>query len=212
MDIKSVSIEDEDLYLCESTYLEPTPTCDTADEYKINLKVVVSPSPVRLLTVDDTVIRNGSKIGPLKEGHRLEIICEVRGARPKPTVGWFRRDRELTGSNVKITEEERHDLFDVKSKLSLTLSRQELGSNLECRVNTTEINPVYANHISIDLQLRPTRIHLSGVKSHVVEGSKVLLQCQVEGAVPAANISWYNSTNLIDESDPLTTISTKAVS
>jgi hypothetical protein len=211
LDIKSVTIDDEDLYACEITYLEPIESCDTSDEYKINLSVVVPPSAILVLNKDETVIRNGSTIGPLKEGNRLEIMCEVRGARPKPIVGWYRGGKRLTHQTT-TTDEERHDLFDVKSRLSLTLSRQELGSNLECRVRTTTHNPIISHQIFIDLQVRPTKIHLSGVKSHVVEGSKVLLQCQVEGARPAANISWYNSSKLIDESNELTTISTKAVS
>jgi len=66
--------------------------------------------------------------------------------------------------------------------------------------------------IYIDLEVRPTKIHLSGIKTFVVEGSKVLLQCQVEGARPAANISWYNSSKLIDESNELTAFMTNAVS
>ncbi|KAG5680757.1 hypothetical protein PVAND_010244 [Polypedilum vanderplanki] len=207
LEIKSVTIDDEDLYSCEITYLEPIESCDT-DEYKINLNVVVPPSAILVLDKNETVIRNATIIGPLKEGYRLELTCEVRGARPKPIVGWYRGGRRLLHQTTNI-DEERHDLFDVKSKLSLTLSRQDLGSNLECRVKTTAHNPIISNQIPIDLQVRPTRIHLSGVKSHVVEGSKVLLQCEVEGARPAANISWYNSSKLIDESNQLTTISTK---
>lgn len=210
LDIKSVSIDDDDVYLCEVTYLDPEP-CDANKGYKINMTVVVPPSAILMLHKDETVIRNASTIGPLKEGSRLEVMCEVRGARPKPNVAWYRGAKRLTHQTTTI-DEERHDLFDVKSKLSLTLSRQELGSSLECRVGTTSNNPIISNQVYLDLEVRPTKIHLSGVKSHVVEGSKVLLQCEVEGARPAANISWYNSSRLIDETNQLTTISTNAVS
>lgn len=209
--IKSVSIDDEDLYSCEITYLEPLESCDTSGEYKIKLNVVVPASAILLMHKDETIIRNGSTIGPLKEGHRLETVCEVRGARPKPNVAWYRGGRKLTVQTTTI-DEEHHGLYDVKSKLSLTLSRQELGSSLECRVGVIPNDPIISNQIYIDLEVRPTKIHLSGVKSHVVEGSKVLLQCHVFGARPAANVSWYNSSKLIDESNELTTISTKTVS
>lgn len=206
-----MTIEDEDLYTCEVTYLEPPESCDTTGEYQINVIVVVNPSAILMMNKDDTIIRNGTTIGPLKEGHRLETICEVRDARPKPTIGWYRGGRRLTTQTTSI-EEEHHGLFDVKAKLSLTLSRVDLGSSLECRVKTTANDPIISNQIFIDLEVRPTNIHLSGVKSHVVEGSKVLLQCEVSGARPAANISWYNSSKLIDETSELTTISTNAVS
>lgn len=210
LEIKSVRIEDEDLYSCEITYLEPTEICDTADEYKINLSVYVQPSITSIMHKDGTLIRNGSTIGPLKEGHRLETVCIVHGTRPKPAIGWYRNGRKLT--HQVISTDEQSGLFDAQSNLSLALSRHELGSVLECRISTRPNESILSMQIYIDLEVRPTKIHLSGVKSHVVEGSKVLLQCQVEGARPAANISWYNSSKLIDESSALTTISTNAVS
>lgn len=207
--IKSIQVDDEDIYSCEISYLEPLETCDTTGEYQTDLKVVVPPSAILITHKDDT-IRNGSTIGPLKEGHRLEMACEVRGARPKPTVGWYRGGKKLLAVDTSEPDESR-GVFTATSKLILNLSRQELGNNIECRVKTTDNDPIISNIVFIDLEVRPTRIHLSGVKSHVVEGSKVLLQCHVYGARPAANISWYNSSRLIDDSNELTTISTKAV-
>lgn len=208
--IKSIIVDDEDVYSCEVTYLEPLETCDTTGEYQTNLKVVVPPSAILMTHKDDTLIRNGSTIGPLKEGHRLEMGCEVRGARPQPTVGWYRAGKKLPAHET-VDPDVNRGLFTVSSKLILNLSRQELGNSIECRVKTTDDDPIISNQIYIDLEVRPTRIHLSGVKSHVVEGSKVLLQCHVYGARPAANISWYNSTKQIDDANELTTISTKAV-
>lgn len=211
LSIKSVKIEDEDLYTCEITYTEPIESCHSTGDYEVNLLVVVNPSHILMTNKDETAIRNGSTIGPLKEGHRIEAICEVRNARPKPVIGWYRGGRKLS-SQAEPFETEHSGLYDVKSVLSLKLSRAELGSSLECRVKTTANNPIISNQFFIDLEVRPTGIHLSGVKSHVVEGSKVLLQCEVVGARPAANISWYNNTKLIDDTNNLTTISPTTVS
>jgi hypothetical protein len=211
LNIKSVKIEDEDLYTCEITYSEPSESCHTTGEYQINLLVVVNPSHILMTNKDETAIRNGSTIGPLNEGHEIEVICEVRNARPKPVIGWYRGGRKLS-LQAEPTEIEHSGLYDVKSVLSLKLSRAELLSSLECRVKTTPNNPIISNQFFINLEVRPTKIHLSGVKSHVVEGSKVLLQCEVIGARPAANISWYNNTKLIDAENNLTTISPTTVS
>lgn len=208
--IKSISIEDEDVYSCEVTYLEPLETCDTSGEYLTNLKVVVPPSAIVMTDETGSEIRSGSTIGPLKEGHRLEMTCEVRGARPQPIVGWY-RDAKLLASHEDVEPDALRGVFTVKSKLTLNLSRKELSSNIECRVQTTDENSIISNNVLIDLQVRPTKIYLSGVKSHVVEGSKVLLECHVYGGRPAANISWYNSTKLIDDTNLLTTISTNEV-
>jgi CD80-like C2-set immunoglobulin domain len=193
------------------TYLEPLETCDTTGEYQTDVRVIVPPSAIVMTHKDEKIIRNGSTIGPLREGHRLEIACEVRGARPQPVVGWYRGGNKLSAAET-VDPDESRGLFTVNSKLTLDLTRQELGKNLECRVKTTESGPIVSNLLFIDLEVKPTKIHVSGVKSHVVEGSKVLLQCHVYGARPAANISWYNSSKLIDDSNLLTTISTKAVS
>ena len=209
--IKSIQVDDEDVYSCEITYLEPLETCDASSgEQQTNVKVIVPPSAIVMTHKDESLIRNGSTIGPLKEGHRLELSCEVRGARPQPILGWYRGGKKLTAHET-VEADDNRGLFNVNSKLILNLSRQELGNIIECRVKTTDDDPIISNQLFIDLEVRPTRIHLSGVKSHVVEGSKVLLQCHVYGARPAANISWYNSTKLIDDSSELTTISTKAV-
>lgn len=190
------------------TYVEPLDTCENTGDYQTNLKVVVPPSAIVLIDKEGGEMRNGSKIGPLKEGHRLEMSCVVKNARPKPTVGWYRAGKKLS---MHEETDENNDVYTVTAKLVLNLSRQELGNNIECRVKTTDDDPIISNQLFIDLQVRPTKIHLSGVKSHVVEGSKVLLQCQVFGGRPAANIYWYNTSKLIDDSNLLTTISTKEV-
>lgn len=206
--IQSVTVDDESTYLCEITYLEPLETCDTTGTHSINLQVTVPPSSILMIDSEDKQIRNGSTIGPLREGQILETLCEVRGARPQPEVGWYRSGKRLTD---EITVDEWSGLYTVKAKLTLTLSRQELGAVIECRVDTAGIDQIASNQLFIDLQVKPSKIALSVKKSHVSEGTKVILNCQVDGGRPAANVTWYNNSKIIDESNELTTISTKNV-
>lgn len=56
-----------------------------------------------------------------------------------------------------VTTDELNGLFSVKSVLSLELSRQELGANIECRVETPALDNIVSNHIHIDLQGIPER-------------------------------------------------------
>ncbi|KAK1135645.1 hypothetical protein K0M31_000232 [Melipona bicolor] len=42
---------------------------------------------------------------------------------------------------------------------------------------------------------------LNGVVGHVVQGTKVLLECTVLAARPAANITWQNGTEILNESN-----------
>jgi hypothetical protein len=51
----------------------------------------------------------------------------------------------------------------------------------------------------IVLAVRPLSLDLSGVVHHVVQGTKVTLECAVLGARPAANVTWYNGSEPIRE-------------
>lgn len=49
---------------------------------------------------------------------------------------------------------------------------------------------MYKQYVSFPV--KPTLLHLSGVNNHVVQGSNVMLICDVHGARPAATIRWTN--------------------
>ncbi|GAB0099475.1 Immunoglobulin [Sergentomyia squamirostris] len=205
--IKSVQVTDEDTYVCESTFLEPLESCNNLGAYSIDFTVLVPPSAILILDEEGNQLRNSTTLGPLREGHTLGGTCEVRGTRPVPLVGWYHAGKRLTDT---VTIDESNELFLVKSTLSLVLSRQELASIIECRVETPALEHIVSNQLVLDLQVRPTKISLTGVKHHTVQGTRVLLQCQIFGARPAANMTWYNSTKALDaDNNPLTSISTK---
>ncbi|XP_050091960.1 hemicentin-1 [Anopheles aquasalis] len=204
---RSVDIADEDTYLCETTFLEPSELCENSGAYSVALNVYAVPSVITLQDGNRNSIKNGSHIGPMREGQDLQVVCEVYGARPEPVISWHRSGRVVRDTQVV---EQHNGLYTVKSTLSLTLSRQELGATYNCRVEMKELHLTVDNQFHIDLQVRPTKINLSGVEHHTVQGTKVLLQCQVSGARPAANMTWYNSSKLItDESSEMTSINTK---
>jgi len=48
--------------------------------------------------------------------------------------------------------DEANGLFNVKSVLSLALTRHELGSFIECRVETPALEHVVSNQLYLDLQ------------------------------------------------------------
>ncbi|XP_053670454.1 hemicentin-2 [Anopheles nili] len=204
---RNVEIADEDTYLCETTFLEPSEQCENSGAYSVALNVYAVPSVITLQDGNRNSIKNGSHIGPMREGQDLQVVCEVYGARPEPVISWHRSGRVVRDN---LVVEEHNGLYTVKSTLSLTLSRQELGATYNCRVEMKDFHLSVDNQFHIDLQVRPTKINLSGVEHHTVQGTKVLLQCQVSGARPAANMTWYNSSKLItEESSEMTSINTK---
>lgn len=60
--------------------------------------------------------------------------------------------------------------------------------------------------------VRPTKLDLQGVKSHVVQGSNVQLTCDVYGAKPAATVKWNNNSEPITDEGLIETRIEPAVS
>ncbi len=58
----------------------------------------VPPSSIQILDESNKSIKNATTLGPLREGHRFTSICEVRGTRPIPLVGWYRAGKRLSGT------------------------------------------------------------------------------------------------------------------
>ncbi|XP_032573485.1 uncharacterized protein LOC6620129 isoform X3 [Drosophila sechellia] len=200
--IKDLKIADEDIYLCDTTFFIPEETCDNFNGYRIELRVlenIVPPTEVVILDAKGDRIENGSVVGPMQERQSLKATCTVRNTRPQPEVSWFRGTKRLT------TYSPTHDLVDglYTSTLELdwTLSREDLAQDIECRVKSAAIPNVAVTKFSVDLQVRPTSIDINGVKHHTVQGSKVVLTCDIHGARPAVNLTWYNTTTVISSGE-----------
>ncbi|KMZ01268.1 uncharacterized protein LOC6739169 isoform X10 [Drosophila simulans] len=211
--IKDLKIADEDIYLCDTTFFIPEETCDNFNGYRIELRVlenIVPPTEVVILDAKGDRIENGSVVGPMQERQSLKATCTVRNTRPQPEVSWFRGTKRLT------TYSPTHDLVDglYTSTLELdwTLSREDLAQDIECRVKSAAIPNVTVTKFSVDLQVRPTSIDINGVKHHTVQGSKVVLTCDIHGARPAVNLTWYNTTTVISSGEnEITEVRTKSL-
>ncbi|XP_044314289.1 uncharacterized protein LOC108040062 isoform X9 [Drosophila rhopaloa] len=207
--IKDLKIGDEDIYLCDTTFFIPEETCDNFNGYRIELRVLVPPTEVVILDAKGDRIENGSIVGPMQERQSLKATCTVKNTRPQPEVGWFRGTKRLT--TYSPTHDLNDGLYTSTLELDWPLSREDLAQDFECRVTSAAIPNTTVTKFSVDLQVRPTGIEINGVQHHTVQGSKVVLTCDIHGARPAVNLTWYNSTNLIsaDEND-LTEIRIKA--
>ncbi|XP_041564226.1 uncharacterized protein LOC108136874 isoform X9 [Drosophila elegans] len=207
--IKDLKIYDEDIYLCDTTFFIPEETCDNFNGYRIELRVLVPPTEVVILDAKGDRIKNGSIVGPMQERQSLKATCTVKNTRPQPEVGWFRGTKRLT--TYSPTHDLNDGLYTSTLELDWSLSRDDLAQDIECRVTSAALPNTTVTKFSVDLQVRPTGIEINGVEHHTVQGSKVVLTCDIYGARPAVNLSWYNSTNLISaETNNLTEIRMKA--
>ncbi|XP_017137476.1 uncharacterized protein LOC108152559 isoform X4 [Drosophila miranda] len=210
--IKDLKIGDEDIYLCDTTFFIPEETCDNFNGYRVELRVlenIVPPTEVVILDAKGDRIENGSVVGPMQERQALKATCTVKNTRPQPDVGWFRGTKRL--ATYSPTHDLNDGLYTSTLELDWQLSREDLAQDIECRVESAAIKSTIVTKFSVDLQVRPTSILIKGVEHHTVQGSKVVLQCDIHGARPAVNLTWYNTTSTISaEENDLTEIRTKA--
>ncbi|KAH8233853.1 hypothetical protein KR032_000185, partial [Drosophila birchii] len=207
--IKDLKISDEDIYLCDTTFFIPKETCDNFNGYRVELRVLVPPTEVVILDAKGDRIENGTTVGPMQERQSLKATCTVKNTRPQPEVGWFRGKKRLT--TYSPTHDLNDGLYTSTLELDWTLSRDDLAQDIECRVKSAAISKTIVTTFGVDLQVRPTSIEVNGVKHHTVQGSKVVLTCDIHGARPAVNLTWYNSTSVISaDENELTEIRIKA--
>ncbi|KAM7357581.1 neuromusculin isoform 3-T4 [Cochliomyia hominivorax] len=194
--IRNLQISDEDIYLCDTTYFIPIETCDNFNGHRVELNVLVPPSEVVILDEKGDRIENGSIVGPMQERQTLKATCIVKNTRPQPQVGWWRGNKRLTTHSPSYDEKD--GLFTATLELSLQLSRDDLGHSIECRAESAAIQNTIKNYFSVDLQVRPTTVTINGVEHHTVQGSKVVLTCDVHGARPPVNLTWFNASQPMD--------------
>lgn len=73
--------------------------------YRLSLCLISAiPSVIALQDGSRNSIKNGSHIGPMREGQDLQVVCEVYGARPVPVISWHRSGSVVRGEIIKCTQ------------------------------------------------------------------------------------------------------------
>ncbi|XP_066154008.1 uncharacterized protein nrm [Euwallacea fornicatus] len=188
--IEDVHTEDEAIYKCEITYIEVKESCHEVVQI-VNLTTLVKPEIVRIIGIDGSPMKNGSILGPKEEGDEVDLVCEAGSGKPTPRVSWYNGSTQISKAQY-TTIDLGNGLGTGTSKLQLTLSRGDLNARFECKVESEALDVPITSGISAEVNVKPTSMHLSGVNNHVVQGSNVMLICDVHGARPAATIRWTN--------------------
>ncbi|GAB1861765.1 Hemicentin-1 isoform X3 [Camponotus japonicus] len=196
--IPKVRLEDEGLYKCEATYLAVNRECNNVQH--IILNITVQPKFVRVIDENSkNTLSTGSTLGPINEGSTIALYCESGKGKPVPTVEWFKDDQLLEAtSSSTITDT---GAGTGSSLLEMQITREELGATFTCKVNNIALMEPLAVDIKPNVHVRPLKMDLEGVVGHVVQGTKILLQCKVQAARPAANVTWQNGTQYLSESN-----------
>lgn len=196
--ISNLTLDDESLYKCEVTYLAVNRECNNVQH--ITLNVTVQPTSVRV--VDESTkqtLEDGRVLGPVIEGSAIALRCESGKGRPVPRVEWYNGDVRLMSQSS--TELEEHEIGTGSGILNLVVARSELGATFTCKVSSLALAEPLKIDIKLDVHVRPLQMDIKGVVGHVIQGSKVLLQCEVQAARPPANVTWYNGTRIIEKNN-----------
>ncbi|KZC13798.1 Hemicentin-2, partial [Dufourea novaeangliae] len=196
--ITDVKIEDEGLYKCEATYLAVNRECNNVQH--IILNVTVQPDFIRVIDENTkNTLSTGTTLGPINEGSMVSLYCESGEGKPVPSVEWFKDDQMLEATSS--TTIAANGTGTGSSLLQMQITREELGATFTCKVNSTALVEPLTVDIKLDVHVRPLKMDLNGVVGHVVQGTKILLQCTVRAARPAANVTWQNGTEYLSESN-----------
>ncbi|XP_023231939.1 titin-like isoform X2 [Centruroides sculpturatus] len=187
--ISYLRIEDEGSYRCDVTYTKPCPSLTFS-----SLIIQVRPSPPEIQH-EDKLIEHGTIIGPFQEKSVLSLDCESQGGKPTAKVTWWKDDESLD-SDISYTNNS-YGSKDIKSSIDLTLSRDDIGTRLMCRVENEALDKPLESWVEVDLNVKPISLEISGPTEPVQEGDIISLNCTVEGAKPAAEITWYNESNVL---------------
>ncbi|XP_044766559.1 uncharacterized protein LOC123322654 isoform X3 [Coccinella septempunctata] len=195
--ISPVEVDDEATYKCEITYLEVRENCDVVQIVK--LTTLVKPTSVTIRDNHGTQLVNTSMLGPKDEGTDVEIICEAGGGKPVPMVRWYNQSTELKWATYSQSVD-RNGMGTGRSQLKVTLSKGDLGTKFECRVESTALEHPIIAFVVAEVYVRPTKMEVSSVNRNAIAGMKVMLLCDVHGAKPAAEVTWFNGSSAVNTS------------
>ncbi|XP_064471723.1 hemicentin-1-like isoform X2 [Ornithodoros turicata] len=196
--IQPLSVEDEGTYKCDVTYVQGK--CPSLSFTR--LQTLVTPKePV--IKMDGKQLTNGTTLGPYLEGSTVVLDCVSSGGRPAPQVLWRNSSVKLPVKTSIMPD--LRGIHDVTSTARFVLSRYDLGAKLECVVVTKATAAPVVKWVKLDVHVRPLALRLRGPNYPVVAGEMVSLTCIVEGARPAANITWYNRSEMARAQPPPST-------
>lgn len=130
------------------------------------------------------------EVGPFDEGTSVTLECSSYGGRPLPEVRWYNGTRPMR-SKMSL-----HHTADgvsvVTASIRFITSRHDLTSKFDCRVANNATRIPLSRAVRFDIHTSPVSLHVRGPVTARVAGEMVSLTCVVDGARPAANITWYN--------------------
>lgn len=158
-----------------------------------------------------TVILSPLSKVEVDENTTITFSCLVYGCRPEANISWYGIDNKIVPTTP--VSQPNGSLFDVKSTLTISFERNEIGKTIYCTANNIKGDePIKSREAEIDVKYAPaSRPQLKERGSLFVdEGSSITLLCSLSTlGNPAIRWNWFcGDNNLTNEATNNMTLST----
>ncbi|XP_058467805.1 titin [Malaya genurostris] len=177
--VDELKLSDEGIYRCRVDFRN-SPTRNV----KINFTVVVPPD--RPVIYDSRRREKTNTVEPYSEGSDIQLVCEVKGGRPRPNVTWY-----LDNTVIDESYETRPDGTTVNHLSYPNIGRQHLDARLMCVASNTNLTPPNNKVVVLDVNLKPVAVHILVKEKFVSADKRYDIECKSSGSRPEAVISWW---------------------
>nr|XP_045612714.1 uncharacterized protein LOC123767187 [Procambarus clarkii] len=170
------------LVTCEVTNTNLTTPLSAAVMVDMNLE----PLSVTLQAPED----------PLSYGRGYELVCEVKGSRPPPTITWWKGTTRVQGARETTTS----DGNVTTSTLELTPTPPDDGTTVTCRAENPATDAVLEQSLALVVYYVPeavARLGSSLVPSSIKEGDDVYFECSIQANPRAYKVTWQHNGRLL---------------
>lgn len=138
----------------------------------------------------------------------LTLSCSTYGAKPAATLRWFNGSEPFTEDDGRIKSAEILSIdgtYETVSNLSFEATRYENGAKFKCEAENEVMKETNERPIHATKELEvwyPPIVEVSPPNITVVEGTKILLQCQYQSNPSAiTQVLWYKDGVELGEAD-----------
>ncbi|KAL1513906.1 hypothetical protein ABEB36_003245 [Hypothenemus hampei] len=177
--IDNIQQSDEGIYRCRVDF-KNSPTRNS----KVNFTVIVPPEKIHIY--DEKRIDKSVLLGPYNEGSDVNLLCEVKGGKPRPRVVWF-----LENVVIDDSFENRSDGLVVNHLTFPNVGRQHLHARLICQATNNNLVPPETKAVVLDINLKPQSVSILTKEKHVSAEKRYEVECRTSGSRPDAVITWW---------------------
>ncbi|CAH0728186.1 unnamed protein product, partial [Brenthis ino] len=177
--VDNVGTADTGVYRCRVDF-KNSPTRNL----RINFTVITPPNRPAIM---DAKTRDHTRLlEPYDEGNTLELLCEVYGGDPRPSLIWY-----LENTIIDDSYEQRNDGITINALTFPSIGRQHLNARLICQASNTKLAPPQTKLLILDINLRPLTVQILNKNRQFSADRSYEVECKTTGSRPEAQVTWW---------------------